>query len=442
MSPEDVGPLQTAYEGQVRALNLIIEKRERALAILSRVAARVHGEEDVRRILDIALDAILEEMQLRAAWIFLGDERDQTLHLAAHRGVAQSYLDEIRTRGLGKCLCPEVFWTGHRMQARNTTDCPRMPHIVEGLQESVGHACIPLKLEGGSRGVLNVAAESGRPFAEDDLRFLETLGHQVCIAVERARHLQTERNAHAALQATQVRLIQQEKMAVMGTFASGLAHEIRNPLNSIGLQLMLLERRIATLDGGTAQQTRDTIAIIRSEIRRLDALVNDFLLLSRTNRMTFQLTDLDALADEVTRFLAPETDAARVSLERLRIGEASPQAQADPEKIKQVMINLLRNAVEAMPSGGSITLETGVVDGRACLKISDTGPGLPADVDVFQLFASTKPGGTGLGLPIAQQIVLDHGGEITAGTEPGHGAVFTILLPIAAPVVVGEKSES
>jgi signal transduction histidine kinase len=102
----------------------------------------------------------------------------------------------------------------------------------------------------------------------------------------------------------------------------------------------------------------------------------------------------------------------------------------DGEKIKQVVINLVQNAIEAMPQGGEVVIETSLEDGRARLRIQDQGPGLPAGLDVFQLFVTTKARGTGLGLPIAQQIVLEHGGEITAGSAPGGGATFEVSLPL------------
>src|SRR5215470_8240395 len=185
--------LRQAYEDRVRALTREARQRERELVILSQVAARVHGAEEVTQILDIALEEILGRMDLNAAWIFVGDERERKLELVTSRGVSSRYLEEVRTQGLGECLCPEVLWTGHRMQARNTTQCPRMPDIVAGLKAPVAHACIPLKFEGATRGVLNVAARPGEQFSEEELRFLDTLGHQIGLAVERARHRQAER---------------------------------------------------------------------------------------------------------------------------------------------------------------------------------------------------------------------------------------------------------
>jgi signal transduction histidine kinase len=98
--------------------------------------------------------------------------------------------------------------------------------------------------------------------------------------------------------------------------------------------------------------------------------------------------------------------------------------------MKQVVLNLARNAMEAMPEGGEVTVESGMVGGRARLVVRDEGPGLPEGVDVFQLFVTTKPKGTGLGLSIVQQIVLQHGGDIAAGSERGQGARFTVTLPV------------
>ena len=445
---ESTNEVKAAYEERVRNLQSAVDKRDRELAILSVVAARVHGEEDTQAILRIALDEILTRLNLKSAWVFLGDTGERTLRLAAHRGVSASYLDEIRNEGLGECLCPEVFWSGHRMLARNTTQCPRMPHIVEGLASPVAHACIPLRFETGTRGVLNVAARPGEQFSDDELAFLETLGHQICLAIERAAHLQAERrlfeesrHAYRELQDAQARIIQTEKMAVLGTFASGLAHEVRNPLNSITLQLSILERRAAPLKESLAVEMRGLIGIIREEIKRLDSLVSDFLQFSRTSHIQHRPAELGALMDEVVRLLRPEARASNVTLHRQRLGDPLPPVSVDSERIKQVVINLVRNAIEAMPDGGVVTLEDGLLDRKACLVVRDSGPGLPEDLDVFQLFVTTKPKGTGLGLSIAQQIVLEHGGQITASSDSG-GARFMVALPLGPPSTSQETAYS
>lgn len=606
MDRDEVEPLRVAYEDRVRVLAKTVGDRERELEILANVAARVHGEDEVESILDIALTEILSRFGLRTAWIFTGSEDERKLHLSAHRGVSPVYLEELRRDGMTECLCPEVFWSGHRMQARNTTQCPRMPTIVEGLTAPVAHACIPLRFEKGRRGVLNVANLPGRLFSDDELRFLETLGHQIGLAVERAQHLRAERvrnqearamaaiskavggsldlpsvlravadtaleilaadrvyvllgadperltvghvsgaaselaegdtvdlvaaeahvhhralrerrtlnvedwpgatgppaerwglhaglvvplsahdetlgllvvtrstalrwsfehvevaealaaqaavalenarlyeEARRALQEVreaQVRIIRSEKMAVLGTFASGLAHEVRNPLNSISLQLAVLERRIGRVEVPLAGQMREVVGIIREEIHRLEILVSDFLLFSRTDRVQYRPASLDGIVDEVLHLMRPEAEAARVALRRQALGDPVPQLRVDAEKIKQVLMNLVRNAVEAMPGGGRVTVGSGMVAGRARLVVSDTGPGLPEGVDVFQLFVTTKPKGTGLGLSIVQQIVLQHGGDIAADRAPGEGARFTITLPVVAAAEAPEET--
>jgi signal transduction histidine kinase/putative methionine-R-sulfoxide reductase with GAF domain len=595
-------PTRTTRIGE-RELRAIAKKRQQELDILAAVALRIHEEEDPQAVIEIALDEILGGLGLKAAWVFLGDENEKVLRLAAHRGVSVEYLREVDRSGLGHCLCPEVFSTAHRMQVRNTTQCPRMPTIVDGLREPVAHACIPLVLEGTSRGVLNVAARPGELFTEDELRFLETVGRQVCLAMERARHLKAERlhhqearalaalnkrigeiqdpdavlrgvgktaleilgsdrvqiflgsdpreltvahlaglphpelregqkldlvslgssllpravaeqrsfqveegrhddrvnqglahrweavsalvvplvarkttlglllltkrdpqrwtkdqvdvaealasqasvaienarlydnarRAYRELKAAQARIIQSEKMAVVGTFASGLAHEVRNPLNSIALQLSILERRVAPLETGLSGELKELLGIIREEVKRLDNLVGDFLQFSRTNRLPYSPASVDSLLDEVVRLLRPEARAAGVTLKRQQAGASIPDLRVDAERIKQVVINLVQNAIEAMPDGGSAVLESGLVDGRAKIVVRDTGPGLPEGLDVFQLFVTTKARGTGLGLSIAQQIVLEHGGEISADSSPGQGAAFTVSLPTTPP---------
>jgi signal transduction histidine kinase len=585
---------------EVQRLERAVAARERELAILAEVAARLHGQEDVQTILDETLDSLLEGLELRTAWIFLDDAKNGRLRLAAHRGVSPAYLDAIGRSGVGRCLCPEVFASGHGVMARNTTDCPRMPTIGDGLDQPVAHACIPLAFNGTSQGVLNVAAPQGERFSEEQLRFLETVGRQVCLAVEGARNLKAQRlrdqearalaslnkgigesldpeavleavgrtaldvlrvdrvhillgynarrlsvahlaglphpelaegqtldlttlgdslhrraleeqqgfavedwaqddrvnkdlaarwagvsglilplvarrtslgllvltcaspqswsddqvelaealatqasvalenarlydkarRAYRELNEAQARIIQSEKMAVMGTFASGLAHEVRNPLNSIALQLSILERRVAPLPAGVVREIRELVGVIREEVRRLDNLVGDFLQFSRSNRIQYRPARLDALLDEVMRLLRPEARAAGVTLRRQRIGETAPALRVDPEKIKQVAINLVQNAIEAVPEGGEVMMESGLVDGKAQMAVRDDGPGLPAGLDVFQLFVTTKAQGTGLGLSIAQQIVLEHGGEIAAESSPGGGAVITVRLPV------------
>jgi signal transduction histidine kinase len=273
-----------------------------------------------------------------------------------------------------------------------------------------------------------VTAAQPRQWAEEHVEVAEALAAQAAVAVENARLYEEARAALHELRNAQDRVIHNEKMAVLGTFASGLAHEVRNPLNSISLQLSVLERRFGRCEAALAGEMAELVDVIREEIRRLEVLVEDFLLFSRTDRIQYRPAQLEDIVGEVLNLMALEARASAVEMRHRKDGPL-PRMRMDAEKMKQVVINLVRNAIEAMPAGGTVDVRTGMSEGRAQLVVSDSGPGLPTDVDVFQLFVTTKPKGTGLGLSIVQQIVLQHGGEIFTGRAPAGGARFTIALP-------------
>jgi signal transduction histidine kinase len=201
---------------------------------------------------------------------------------------------------------------------------------------------------------------------------------------------------------------------------------------------------VAPLPEDLAGEIKELASVIKEEVARLDNLVGDFLQFSRSNRVQYRPTSIAALIDEVMRLLRPEATAAGVRLRRSHVGERIPDLRVDPEKIKQVIINLVQNAIEALQEDGEVTVETGLVGGRVRIAVRDDGPGLPEGLDVFQLFVTTKAAGTGLGLSIAQQIVLEHGGEITATSEPGQGATLAVSLPVERPdtfvAATGESS--
>jgi signal transduction histidine kinase len=291
-------------------------------------------------------------------------------------------------------------------------------------------------------GVLVVTRPEPHAWTEEHVEVAEALAAQAAVALENARLYDGARRALQDVRDAQERLIESEKMAVLGTFAAGLAHEVRNPLNSMALQLSILERRIRRLDADRSKEMSEITNIIREEIQRLDGLVGDFLMFSRTNRMHFRAGSLDAVVDEVVKLVEPEAQKNGVSVRRQSFGEAVPDVRMDVEKMKQVVLNLVRNAMEAMPDGGTVHVETGGVDGQARVVVQDTGPGLPPGLDIFQIFVTTKAKGTGLGLSIVQQIVMQHGGEITASSEPGKGARFELTLPVSTETQPTEEAQS
>jgi signal transduction histidine kinase len=219
-----------------------------------------------------------------------------------------------------------------------------------------------------------------------------------------------------------------DRLAAVGTLASGLAHEVRNPLNAALLQLTLLRRRldqpVPSLDA-----IRPTAALVEQELQRLDRMVDDFIAFAQPRPLDLRPTDLASLCRTVAAVLGPDTEAAGVRLE-LDLSADVPALPADPERLQHVLLNLARNALDAMPAGGDLTLRLRRTTGGAQLEVTDTGHGFPEGAPVFDAFFTTKASGTGLGLSIVHRIVTDHGGTIAVKSRPGNTS-FTVTLPAA-----------
>jgi signal transduction histidine kinase len=236
------------------------------------------------------------------------------------------------------------------------------------------------------------------------------------------------------------RALRAERLAAVGTLAAGLAHEVRNPLNSAALQLQVLRRRMER-DDVSRESINPVVELVEEEIRRLERLVNDFLSFARPRPLELQQAALADICHSIVTLMEPEARASQVELQ-LDVAEELPPVHLDPERLRQVLQNLLRNAIEAMPQGGRATIrvrraaamEPGAAEVREQgieIDIEDTGPGFQEDSPVFDAFFTTKPKGTGLGLSIVHRIVSDHGGTLRVRSRPGE-TCFTIFLPAGA----------
>lgn len=236
-----------------------------------------------------------------------------------------------------------------------------------------------------------------------------------------------------AERAMQRRTAVAERLAAVGTLAAGLAHEVRNPLNSATLQLQVLRRRLER-GQNTPEKLLPVVEIVHDEIRRLDRLVSDFLAFARPNPLTLSPMELAELAQSVLAQLRPEVQAAGVRVESRLDGDRG-LIEGDRERLRQVLINLMRNAVEAMAAtGGVLTVDVrGDSEGFVEALVEDTGPGIAEDAPIFDAFYTTKEAGTGLGLAIVHRIVHEHGGTIQFESRAGR-TCFTLRFPaLGAP---------
>jgi signal transduction histidine kinase len=232
------------------------------------------------------------------------------------------------------------------------------------------------------------------------------------------------------LERSRAQLVQSEKMAVMGKLAADMAHSIRNPMTSIKMRLFSLQRNLELPDA-----QKDDLEVVAEEMRRLDNIVGNFLEFSRPPKLQLRQVNVSEIVDTTLQLLDRRLERGGIQVQRRRRDDL-PAIQADPELLKEVMVNLVVNACEAMVDGGKlvITEEEATAEsmGRAVMvRFADTGPGFPEEVldKVMDPFFSTKEDGTGLGLSIANRIIEEHGGRLDIRPDEVGGATITITVP-------------
>jgi len=293
--------------------------------------------------------------------------------------------------------------------------------------------CVPLVAQDEPLGVMLADNRYSRaPIGEDQVGLVEMFCRQASLAIANAHAYQRIHSQLIELQKTRDRLIEAERMASVGRMASHMAHEIRNPLTAIGGFASSIARQHRD-DPKTARNA----TIIYEEARRLERTLANVLDYTRPLRPQKAPADLNEIVRQTVEQFRSYLEEENVSV-RLSLAGQLPRILADAEMIKQVVINLLKNATEAMErkGGGILSISTAAREQAVELVVSDTGPGMEQDVleNLFSPFFSTKIGGIGLGLSVSQQIVRLHGGHIEVHTEPGVGSTFTVTLAVGEGV--------
>jgi len=287
---------------------------------------------------------------------------------------------------------------------------------------------VPLIYQTHLSGLLIVSNKiSGRAFHLDDIEFLSILGNQISVAIENARLYDAEKKATEQLRATQQQLVDSERLAALGEMSAKIAHEINNPLGIIKNYLLLIKRSIPDNVEGT-----DYIDAVSQEISRIARIVTELLNSHLPKGMALEKTDIAAVIDNVLQLMIQQLEKSKVEIVR-RFDPNCPLIVASPERLKQVFLNLIINASDAMPDGGKLEITMEAVKNKLYIRFSDTGPGIPVDVipHIFEPFFTTKESGerSGLGLSVCYGIIKKHGGTITYRNTDS-GGCFEIALPI------------
>jgi len=319
-------------------------------------------------------------------------------------------------------------------KAFNVAEDPSYLGESRGIMQTLGvtrFATVPLIAKDRVIGVLYVDnAYNHIPITDKDMNLLQMFADQAALAIENTNlyaHLEAR---NKQLKEVQDQLVQSEKLAALGEMAAAMAHEIRNPLVTLGG----FARRLAK-DADLKEQGRKYVEIIVKEVSRLEKILEDILTFSRKSELRFQESDVNTILRETLEVLSEEIAEKEIEVNKILL-TGLHKVKVDTQQIKQVFINIIQNSIEAMPERGRLNIVTynnrlGDQDG-VTIEFSDTGGGIPPEIldNIFNPFFTTKDSGTGLGLAIAHRIIENHHGIISVKNRPGKGVTFVINLPV------------
>ncbi len=380
-----------------------------------------------------ALDSLTQVTGHEIASLHLLSEDGTRLLLRGERGMSAHLREVNETLPVGEGLIGKVAATGETVLLDSAADDP---HLFPPAKRAVktddirGFVCVPIRSRGRVMGTLSLGRQTSDRFTEQEMALLEATAHQIGIALDNAKLYSESQRQLEELKLTQAQLIRAEKLSAVGELASGVAHEINNPLTTILGQAHLL---LAGID--VKEAARDRLNIIAEETSRAARIVQNLLMFARHYAPERRPC---SLADQVRRVLELKAYQLRQDDVEIRTEfTPCPPVYADENQIQQVLLNLVQNAHQAMARQTAphvLTMRVGPADSGARIEVLDTGPGIPPDVlpKIFDPFFTTKPpgDGSGLGLSVSYGIISEHSGRLWGENRPEGGAAFIVELPV------------
>lgn len=408
--------------------------RKDTLVAVSKISELITMTLDTAEILTKVVEITAGIMKVDVCSIYLLNTEDGYLELKATKGLRTDAVGNVRIPP-GEGITGRVAKQGRTFAVSDVTRDRRNKYFpITGEDEYRSLMSAPLKFQNELIGAINVQTKKARTYQEHERRLLKTIAQQVSGAIHNARLYENVLAAKRELEETHERLVESEKMAALGRLAATLSHELRNPLAGLKGVSQLLSRKIPPKD------TRQPyLSIMLEEIERLDTIVEDLLHFARPRELKLEYIDGNQILEDMMMLHAEDFEQRGIIV-RKRLSKL-PNVNVDRDKLKQVFVNILLNARDAMPGGGELLVSSGVTlrfnhsGDMISFQFRDSGDGIPDEVlrNIFEPFYTTKADGVGLGLAVCKTIVEEHNGYITisSGHEAGDGGtVVTVYLPL------------
>ena len=387
---------------------------------------------DLEETLRLALHALTHVTGHESSSLHLLSADRQMLHLRGERGLSPRLREINRELPVGVGLIGRVAATGQTARVNDVRVSPDLWASARPVVEEEGmrgFVCVPLQTRGRILGTLSLGRSTPTPFTDGEVTLLEATANQLALALDNARLYSETRRQLEDLEQAETQAAEGERLSTVGRLAAGLVHEINNPLAAILGQAHLLMR-----EAEGSPESRERLRVIVQETSRAARLLKSVQGLSRPRRVERRACLLHEEVRGVISLTQPQRDYT--SIRTVSELEPVPAVWADPDQIRQVMLNLLQNAQQAMAVHAGervLTVRTRAAIDRVLVEVLDTGPGIPEDAlpRIFDAFFTTKAAseGTGLGLWVSFDIAEQHGGRLYASNRPEGGAVFTLELP-------------
>lgn len=407
------------------------------LAVMYRLIKDLVTVTDLGELMDRTAEMVLEIIKADRALIMLVDDQSGELLPRATR--TREGLKSTGDIRFSTTITRQVFETGRSVLTSDAMEDQRFlaseSIILQGIRSTL---CVPIKTKERTLGIIHVDTLGKiMGFSQDDLELLAAMGHQIGIAVENAKLVTDLKNANVELKEQHEQLIEAERLALLGKIAGGVAHEINNPIMSVQGFAAIAAKKLkdGVPSSETVQECVNHLNIVQEEAQRCIQIVESISQFYRRKQSDLAPTEVNAVVEAALNVAGFHMNRSHIDIVR-DLKPELPQILANRGLLQQVLVNLLLNARDAMPNGGTLTVATGL-ESPSCvtIRISDTGCGIaPEDIErIFRPLFTTKGEGkgTGLGLSISQDIIKSHNGTIDVESAPGKGTTFTVRLPSA-----------